>query len=61
MLVRPRRTPVRTFNAIGATTARQTSCSGKAMLAMFPQARGEELLTRPLEKVIPTPESIRST
>jgi len=45
--------PVRTFNAIGATTALHTSCSGKAVLAMLPQARAEEILARPLEKVTP--------
>lgn len=45
--------PVRTFNAIGATTALHTSCSGKAVLAMLPHARVEEILARPLEKVMP--------
>lgn len=45
--------PVRTFNAVGATTALHTSCSGKSVLAMLPLARIEEILARPLEKVMP--------
>lgn len=45
--------PVRTFNAIGATTALHTSCSGKAVLAMLPPDRVEEILARPLAKVMP--------
>lgn len=45
--------PVRTFNAIGATTALHTSCSGKAVLAMLPPAHVEEILARPLAKVMP--------
>ncbi|GAB3572759.1 IclR family transcriptional regulator [Amycolatopsis endophytica] len=45
--------PVRTFNAIGATTALHTSCGGKAVLAMLPPAKAEEILARPLEKVMP--------
>ena len=45
--------PVRTFNAIGATTALHTSCSGKAVLALLPHDRVEEILGRPLEKVMP--------
>lgn len=44
---------VRTFNAIGATTALHTSCGGKAVLAMLPDARVREILARPLEKVMP--------
>ncbi|MFD5272187.1 IclR family transcriptional regulator [Streptomyces sp. NPDC058335] len=42
--------PVRTFNAIGATTALHSSSSGKAVLAMLPHERVEEILARPLEK-----------
>jgi IclR family acetate operon transcriptional repressor len=45
--------PVRTFNAIGATTALHTSCGGKAVLAMLPADHVEEILARPLAKVMP--------
>jgi IclR family transcriptional regulator, acetate operon repressor len=44
---------VRTFNSIGAATALHTSCSGKAVLALLPDARVQEILARPLEKVMP--------
>lgn len=45
--------PVRTFNAIGATTALHTSASGKAFLAMLPPDEADEILRRPLDKVMP--------
>jgi len=45
--------PVRTFNDIGATTALHSSCSGKAVLGMLPPARVHEILSRPLEMVMP--------
>jgi IclR family acetate operon transcriptional repressor len=45
--------PVRTFNAIGASTALHTSSSGKAFLAMLPPEEVERILARPLEKVMP--------
>lgn len=45
--------PVRTFNPIGATTALHSSASGKAVLAMLPPDRVKEILSRPLEKVMP--------
>jgi IclR family acetate operon transcriptional repressor len=45
--------PVRTFNAIGASTALHTSASGKAFLSMLPDETIEKILSRPLEKVMP--------
>jgi IclR family acetate operon transcriptional repressor len=45
--------PVRTFNAIGASTALHTSASGKAFLSKLPQREVERILARPLEKVMP--------
>ncbi|RQW86563.1 IclR family transcriptional regulator [Micromonospora globispora] len=45
--------PVRTFNAIGASTPLHTSASGKAVLAMLPLDEVERILARPLEKVMP--------
>ncbi|MEU7816890.1 IclR family transcriptional regulator [Pseudonocardia sp. NPDC049154] len=45
--------PVRTFNAIGASTALHASSSGKAFLAMLPDAEIEQILARPLEQVMP--------
>ncbi|MHA6782147.1 IclR family transcriptional regulator [Pseudonocardia saturnea] len=44
---------VRTFNAIGASTAMHTSCSGKAVMAMLPTDKVAEILARPLEKIMP--------
>ena len=45
--------PVRTFNAIGATTALHASSSGKAFLSMLPPDEVERILAGPLEKVMP--------
>jgi IclR family transcriptional regulator, acetate operon repressor len=45
--------PVRTFNAIGASTALHSSASGKAFLAMLPPAERDRILARPLAKVMP--------
>jgi IclR family transcriptional regulator, acetate operon repressor len=45
--------PVRTFNAIGASTALHTSASGKAYLSLLPDAEIERILARPLEQVMP--------
>jgi IclR family transcriptional regulator, acetate operon repressor len=45
--------PVRTFNAIGATSAMHTTASGKAVLSMLPGEEVEQILARPLEKVMP--------
>lgn len=45
--------PVRTFNAIGASTALHASSSGKAFLAMLPPDELERILARPLERVMP--------
>lgn len=45
--------PVRTFNAIGASTALHTSSSGKAFLSLLPDEEVERILSRPLEQVMP--------
>lgn len=45
--------PVRTFNAIGASTELHASASGKAFLAMLPDDEVEHILARPLAKFMP--------
>lgn len=45
--------PVRTFNPFGASTELHASASGKAFLAMLPDDEVEQILARPLEKVMP--------
>lgn len=45
--------PVRTFNAIGASTALHASASGKAFLSLLPDEVIEPILARPLEQVMP--------
>jgi IclR family acetate operon transcriptional repressor len=45
--------PVRTFNAIGASTALHSSASGKAFLSMLPDTEVERILAGPLEQIMP--------
>jgi IclR family acetate operon transcriptional repressor len=44
---------VRTFNAIGASTALHASSSGKALLSLLPDEEIERILARPLERITP--------
>jgi IclR family transcriptional regulator, acetate operon repressor len=45
--------PIRSFNAIGASTLFHTSAGGKAVMAKLPDAEVKAMLARPLQKVMP--------
>lgn len=45
--------PIRSFNAIGASTLFHTSAGGKAVMAKLSDPELEAILARPLEKVMP--------
>lgn len=45
--------PIRSFNAIGASTLFHTSAGGKAVMSRLTDAEVEAMLSRPLRKVMP--------